>query len=185
MIEGNFPSQFANRSFLMSSITIAALSYFLKRKVFKWSCLAFVLVSLLGGMLSGLSVAGNTKSFYQSLKKPFFAPPPWLFGPVWTVLYILMGIASHIVWLDSDKKFKTPLIVYFVQLVLNFAWSPVFFGLQTISGGLVLIILIYIAAGVCTKMFWQVDKIAGILMLPYMLWLTLATVLNFELWRLN
>jgi len=146
-----------------------------------------VAVPLIGGFISSLLSMQNIKSFYLSLDKPSFAPPSWVFGPAWTVLYILMGIAAFLIW---NKGLNTEGVIpalgfYLIQLALNFSWTPIFFRFQSILGALVVIIILWIAIIITTVLFWRLNKIAGLLLVPYLLWVTFATALNYYILRLN
>lgn len=142
---------------------------------------------VLGGLAMGwLSNSGMDNGWYRGLEQPPFQPPSWMFGVVWTALYALMGLALAIVWNEPASKMRTAaLSIFFVQLLLNFAWSPVFFGAQLIEVGLLLLIAILVAALVTAKLFRRVRPVAGWLLLPYLLWLCLAVTLNYETGRLN
>ena len=146
-----------------------------------------VAVPLAVGGLSGFATARGVADWYPTLTKPTFNPPAWIFGPVWTVLYIMMGVAAFLVWrkgLEVDGV-RVALTVYAVQLALNGLWSILFFGMQAPGWALVEIILLWIAIGVTTVLFWRVAMPAGVLLLPYWGWVTFATVLNASLWWLN
>jgi tryptophan-rich sensory protein len=147
--------------------------------VFIILCLA---VSGIGGAVTATSVG----TWYQTLEKPLFNPPDWLFAPVWTALYILMGIAAWRVWrLRSFEATYKALAVFAVQLSLNLAWSFLFFGLQRIDLALVEIVILLVAIITNTIMFWRVERLAGLLFVPYTAWVTYATILNASLWLLN
>jgi benzodiazapine receptor len=146
-----------------------------------------VAVPLAVGGLSGFATARGVADWYPTLTKPTFNPPAWIFGPVWTVLYIMMGVAAFLVWrkgLEVDGV-GIALTVFAVQLALNGLWSILFFGIQEPGWALVEIILLWIAIGVATVLFWRVATPAGGLLLPYWGWVTFATVLNASLWWLN
>ncbi len=139
------------------------------------------------GGLSGFATARGVANWYPTLTKPPFNPPSWVFGPVWTVLYIMMGVAAFLVWrkgLDADGV-KMALTVFAIQLVLNGLWSILFFGMQAPGWALFEIILLWIAIGVTTVLFWRVVPLAGALLLPYWAWVSFAAVLNASLWWLN
>lgn len=142
---------------------------------------------VIGGMAMGwLSNSGMDNGWYVPLEKPAFQPPSWMFGVVWTGLYALMGLALAIVWNEPSSKQRTvALRLFFLQLALNYAWSPVFFGGKMIEIGLVLLVSILVAALVTAKAFRAIRPVAGWLMLPYLLWLCLAVTLNYETARLN
>ncbi len=126
-------------------------------------------------------------AWYASLNKPRWNPPNWIFGPVWTILYIMMGTAAGLIHrrVPTVAGSETALIVFFVQLALNAAWTPIFFGLHSLGGALVVIVLMWFAIGGSIVAFLHVDRVAGLLLVPYLLWVTFATALNAELWRLN
>jgi translocator protein len=125
-------------------------------------------------------------AWYQGLAKPGFTPPAWLFGPVWTVLYIMMGLAAWLVW--RDKGFAgagTALGLFVVQVILNGLWSFIFFGLQRPGLALGEMVLLWLAIGATFVGFWRVKPAAGSMLAPYWLWVSFAAVLNFYLWHLN
>jgi tryptophan-rich sensory protein len=124
--------------------------------------------------------------WYESLNKPSWNPPGWLFGPVWTVLYLLMAVAAWRVWRRGGWAEQGPALRwYLLQLLLNAAWTPVFFGLKNPGLGLVVILLLWLAIFLTQRQFAKVDRIAAVLLVPYGFWVSFATVLNATLWRLN
>ncbi|ORV44773.1 peripheral-type benzodiazepine receptor [Mycolicibacter engbaekii] len=134
--------------------------------------------------LGGISSAGAADK-YGTLAQPSWAPPSYLFGPVWTVLYVLMAVAAWLVW-RTDPRWSNPaIIVYGVQLALNLAWSPLFFGLGWRGLALVDILVLDIAVAVTIALFWKARRIAAILLLPYLGWILFATALNYSVWSLN
>jgi benzodiazapine receptor len=142
-------------------------------------CLA---VSGIGGAITATSVG----TWYQALEKPSFNPPDWVFAPVWTALYVMMAIAGWRVWrrAPSDARWKG-LGVFAVQLALNLTWSFLFFGLQRIDLALVEIVVLLLAISLNTVIFWRIDRLAGALFVPYLLWVSYATALTASLWLLN
>jgi translocator protein len=126
-------------------------------------------------------------AWYESLAKPAYHPPDWLFGPVWTVLYAMQGVALFLVWRQgwSRRSVRLAIIVFFVQLALNALWTPVFFGAQWIGGAAVVIVVLWLAILVTIERFRRVSVAAALLLVPYMLWVSFAAVLNFHLWALN
>ena len=139
------------------------------------------------GGLSGFATARAVADWYPTLTKPSFNPPAWVFGPAWTVLYITMGVAAFLVWrkgLDADGV-RIALTVFAVQLALNGLWSMLFFGMQAPGWALVEIIVLWIAIGITSVLFWRVAPAAGALLLPYWGWVSFATLLNASLWWLN
>ena len=142
---------------------------------------------VLGGMAMGwLSDSGMDNGWYAGLDKPSFQPPSWMFGAVWAALYALMGLAVATIWNEPQSAERTSALrLFFAQLALNFAWSPVFFGGRMIEIGLVLLAALLIAALMTAKAFKRVRPMAGWLLMPYLLWLCLAIALNYETGRLN
>jgi translocator protein len=124
--------------------------------------------------------------WFAELQKPAWNPPSWVFGPVWTVLYLMMGIAAWLVWLKGGIRAQlSPLLLFLLQLLLNGLWSWIFFGLQRPGLALIDIVALWILIGLTTVAFWRTRRAAGLLFIPYWLWVTFATALNFEIWRLN
>jgi len=139
------------------------------------------------GVLSGLATARGVREWYPDLTKPSFNPPSWVFAPVWTALYLAMGVAAWLVW---RKGLETPgvrvaLFAFLVQLALNGLWSLLFFGLQSPGLALAEIVILWAAIGVTTVLFFRQAAVAGWLMAVYWAWVTFAAVLNASIWRLN
>jgi len=157
------------------------------KKTFLVKILISVAVCLLMGFLASIATQSSVDTWYGTLKKPFFTPPNYLFGPVWTVLYILMGIAAGMVWSRGLHHIwvKTALYHFLFQLLFNALWSIVFFSLQEIVWALLTIILLFTLILLTIKWFNVVNKKAAYLLVPYALWVFFAMVLNFEIWRLN
>lgn len=148
--------------------------------------IAFLALSLVVSVLGGLVTAANVSTWYPTLQKPPFNPPNWIFGPVWTTLYILMAIAGWRVWrLRRQSVFQPPMALYGLQLALNLLWSILFFGLHAIGWALADIAALLAVIAATTIVFWRVDRIAGALFLPYLAWVTFAGVLNASIWWLN
>lgn len=124
--------------------------------------------------------------WYESIQKPDWNPPAWVFGPVWTILYTLMGIAAWLIWRDFGfKNAKLAMSLFFLQLLLNGLWSHIFFGLQEIGWALAEMIFLLAAIIATTIAFFQKKPIAGWIMVPYILWVTFATFLTYTIWSLN
>ena len=142
---------------------------------------------VIGGLAAGwVSNSGMENSWYAELTRPGIQPPSWLFGPIWTTLYALMGLALAVIWNEPPSRERANAIrLFFAQLVLNYAWSPVFFAGHFIETALVLLVVILVLALVTAKAFKNIRQVAGWLMLPYLLWLCLAAALNYETGRLN
>jgi benzodiazapine receptor len=136
--------------------------------------------------LGGLATASSVGTWYQTLAKPAFNPPNWVFAPVWTTLYFMMAIAGWRVWRrDGLQRARWALALFALQLALNLAWSIVFFGLRSVGAALIEIVVLLLAILATTVVFWQRDRVAGMLFIPYAAWVGFATVLNAALWRLN
>ena len=145
----------------------------------------------LAGFLAATFAAATTGSlfrpgpWYRTLRKPGWTPPDRLFPVAWTVLYIAMAVAAWRVALAGGPLSRPGLAFWSCQLVLNALWSPVVFGLNRLRAGLVVIVLLWIAAAVTLLLFWNVTALAGWLLLPYLAWLSYAAALNLAVWRLN
>jgi tryptophan-rich sensory protein len=147
---------------------------------------ASVILCQVAGFLGSLFTTPAIPTWYATLKKPFFNPPNWIFSPVWISLFILMGISLFFVWRRPDHpKFKIAFIFFFVQLILNILWSAAFFGLRAPLLGLMDIVLLWIAILLTIQNFLKISKFAGVLLFPYLIWVSFATLLNFSLWILN
>lgn len=124
--------------------------------------------------------------WYKTVIKPDWNPPSWVFGPVWTTLYILMGISAWLIWQRAGFKGGAfPLSLFAVQLILNIAWSWIFFNMHQIGGAAIEIVILWFAILATMIAFFQRSTLAGLLLLPYLGWVTFATVLTWTLWRLN
>jgi tryptophan-rich sensory protein len=140
----------------------------------------FIFITFCAPLLGVTSIPGE---WYAGLNKPSWNPPAWLFGPAWTTLYTLMAIAAWLVW--KRVGFTRALGFYFVQLILNAAWTPIFFGAHAMGWALVEISIMWIAILLTLLSFLRDQKTAGLLLVPYLAWVSFATFLNFTLWRLN
>ncbi len=141
-----------------------------------------LLISAIGGAVTLTSV--NT--WYQELIKPSFTPPDWVFSPVWIILYFLMGISVWLVWRETGQKSKKlPIFVFGVQLGLNLAWSFIFFGARSIGWALIEISFLWVAIAINIFLFWRINNLACWLLVPYILWVTFAVILNISIFELN
>ena len=146
-----------------------------------WVGLCFA-VAAIGGRWT----AGEISGWYRTLARPAIAPPNWVFGPVWSLLYLLMAVAAWRVWLTAPSPLRTwGLTLFLVQLALNLAWSLIFFRLHAIGAALAEVALLWAAIGVTTLFFGRVAPEAAWLMAPYWAWVSFATVLNAAYWRIN
>jgi len=148
---------------------------------------AAVLLPLAVGVLGSFSTMDAVRTWYPTLVRPSFAPPSWVFGPVWTTLYLMMGVASWLVWRQGLAKpeVRSALVCYGVQLVFNLLWSWLFFGLRRPFVALLEIILLLVLIGMTAIRFAAVSRGAALLLLPYLAWVAFATVLNGGFWWLN
>ena len=153
----------------------------------RWISLLFWLGVCFGvAGVSGSWTASEIPGWYRTLTRPAIAPPNWVFGPVWILLYALMAIAAWQVWQTAPSSLRTwGLVLFLAQLGLNFAWSWIFFRHHAIRSALVEIVLLWIAIGAATLIFHRVSPAAAWLMVPYWAWVSFATVLNAAFWRLN
>lgn len=139
------------------------------------------------GIVGSVSTTAAIPAWYATLQKPSFNPPNWLFAPVWILLYLLMGTAFYLIWQKGfhSKNSKIALGLFVAQLILNTAWSLFFFGYHFLGLALVEIIILWISIFLTILSFWKISKSAALLLLPYLLWVSFATLLNFSIFQLN
>ncbi|WP_115865432.1 TspO/MBR family protein [Halorussus litoreus] len=148
--------------------------------------LGSIIVCELAGIVPSILTASDVATWYPTLAKPGFTPPSWLFGPVWTTLYLLMGVALYLVWQSGPgRPRRIALALFGVQLALNAGWTLVFFGAHSLFGGLVVILALLAAIVATMAASRRVDRRAVPLLVPYLLWVGFATLLTYEIWRLN
>ena len=147
------------------------------------SLILFFVVCFAVAGLGSLATTPNIPTWYATLSKPSWNPPNWLFGPVWTSLYAMMAVAGWLVW--KREGWGTASLCFAVQLVLNLAWSFIFFGAHQTGLAFLEIILLWLAIAATIISFWSVSKTAAALLIPYLLWVSFAAILNFTIWRLN
>jgi translocator protein len=158
----------------------------LRASFLRWALFAVPAVLLASFLVQTFTPGGPENAWFAALDKPGIYPPPYLFGIVWPILYVLMGFALALVLAAWGAKGRTAAIIAFVvQFALNLAWSPSFFAAQQIEAALYVIIAMDIAAVVTVVLFWRVRMLAGVLLLPYLAWILFATVLNFQFLQLN
>lgn len=152
-----------------------------------WKLVVSIVACLTAGAIGSIFTRSAVTTWYATLGKPAFSPPNWLFAPVWTLLYILMGIAAFLVWRKGlgNRQVRSALIVFLIQLILNTLWSMVFFGLESPLFGLVVISVLWVVILVTVIQFFKISRAASILLWPYLLWVTFAAVLNSSIWLLN
>jgi len=153
----------------------------------KWITLvAFLIVCLGVEFVAGLFTNLSVRDWYQTIEKPPWTPPGWVFGPVWTYLYLSMGFAAWIVWGQRAKqRVGTAMLLFGIQLALNLVWSGLFFGLQLPMVAFWEITLLWLAILATLISFWRIRRGAGLLLIPYLVWVTYASALNLAIWRLN
>jgi translocator protein len=147
-----------------------------------------IVVCVTVGFLSGFATQSSVKTWFLTLEKPFFNPPSWLFAPVWTVLYIMMGYAFGLVWSNNfiDKKvLKNAMVIFGIQLALNALWSILFFGLCNPLLALIEIVLLWLFIYETIKAFKPISNLASKLLYPYLAWVSFASILNASIWWLN
>jgi tryptophan-rich sensory protein len=154
-----------------------------------FALVAFLVLCLIISSAGGAATATSVTDWYQTLNKPFFNPPNWLFGPAWSLIYALIAVSGWRVWckvgLRADTGGRAVFIVYGAQLTLNLLWSFLFFGAQSPLAGLIDIVPLFILIIANIVMFWPIDRLAGWLMVPYAAWVGFATLLNSAIWWLN
>lgn len=145
-----------------------------------------VLICLGAGGLGAIATTPEIDGWYRTIVKPEWNPPNWVFGPVWTTLFVLMGISAWLVWKPAGfRAAATPLALFAAQLTFNVAWSWIFFGMHQIGWAVIEIIILWATILATTVAFFRRSKPAGWLLVPYMGWVSFATMLNFAIWRLN
>ena len=146
-----------------------------------------IVVSQSAGLIGAFYTTPSISGWYQTLAKPELAPPNWIFAPVWTTLFFLMGIAAYLIWKKGlvRQDVKVALGFFVVQLILNTLWSIIFFGAHALGWALLDIVLLWLAILATTLSFWKISRVAGSLMIPYLLWVSFAIYLNYSIFILN
>ena len=146
-----------------------------------------IVVTQLAGIIGSLFTFSAIPTWYATLTKPALNPPSWVFGPVWTTLYVLMGVSAFLIWQKGwqRKDVKVALSVYGIQLILNALWSIVFFGMQSPGLALVNIALLFISIVLTMILFYKLSRPAMYLLIPYILWVSFASYLNYAIYALN
>ena len=148
---------------------------------------ASIVICEFAGLIGSVFTTPAIPTWYATLRKPSFSPPNWLFAPVWITLFALMGVSAFLVWRRGlgDQQVKVALTIFVVQLILNILWSVIFFGLRAPLGGLIVISTLWVAILLTILNFFKVSTTAGLLLVPYILWVSFAALLNLFIWRLN
>lgn len=160
----------------------------MKRDSRQWLMLAiFVSICLAVGGFGSIYTESTRFFWYETLRQPDWRPPDWLFAPVWTFLYLSMAVAAWLVWRNARyfAQAAGPLILFGIQLALNLAWSGIFFALRAPGAAFAEIIILWAAILATLIAFWRVKPVAGLLLIPYLLWVTYASALNYSIWQLN
>ncbi len=147
-----------------------------------------IIICQVVGLMGAVFTSANIPTWYAALSKPFFSPPNFVFAPVWTLLYALMGISLYLIWEKRQALKEQKVIVlglFFGQLFLNFLWSAIFFGLRSPLLGFIEILMLWIVLLVTMIKFYPVSKKASLLLVPYLLWVSFASILNFAIFILN
>ena len=149
--------------------------------------LVFIVICELAGIIGSIFTTPSIPGWYAGLVKPAFNPPGWVFAPVWTILYAMMGLAAYLVYDKGPRRpeVRKALAIFAIQLVLNALWSIVFFGARQILGAVIVIILLWVMILVTIRLFSRISKTAAYLLIPYLLWVSFAAVLNISLYILN
>lgn len=149
--------------------------------------IGWIAASQTAGIVGSLFTVSAIPTWYESLAKPSWNPPGWIFGPVWTILYTLMGIAAYRIWRKGMKKqaVRQAVILFSIHLAFNALWSIIFFGLQHIPLAFLEILVLLCLIVIVTLRFYHLDKIAAYLLLPYLVWVSFATYLTYAILRLN
>lgn len=150
----------------------------------KRKLIVFILIPLAVGLVSGI-LTKNSMTMYNSLNQPALSPPGWVFPVVWTILYILMGVSSYLIATSPSQKKQEALLLYAIQLFLNFIWSPIFFGLGNYFLALLVLVLLWYVIVKMIRAFFRIDPTAALLQIPYLLWITFAGYLNLAIIFLN
>ncbi|MCB2062854.1 MAG: tryptophan-rich sensory protein [Novosphingobium sp.] len=167
-------------------MNMIASAWQLRASFIRWSLFLVPLIILLGVLSAQLSGSGTDSAWFSALELPAINPPSWLFGAVWPVLFALMGFALAVIAAAKGARGRGVAVLAFViQLVINLAWSPMFFGSHQITGALILIGLLDVAVLVTIVLFWRIRRSAALLMLPYLAWILFATVLTWQIRQAN
>jgi len=146
-----------------------------------------IIICQLAGFIGSFATRQSVGGWYRALVKPDFNPPSWVFAPVWITLYAVMGVSLYLIWRKglNSVEVKYAIILFLVHLVFNTLWSIVFFGYQSIGGGAIVITVLWFLILVTIICFYKISTPAGLLLIPYLLWVSFASLLNFSIWRLN
>lgn len=153
-----------------------------------WKAVGFTLLPFTGGFVGSRMTRGKIETFYKDLRKPAYRPPNWAFPVVWTSLYTCMGYASYMVYRDGggfEGSARTALALYGGQLLVNWSFTPIFFGMEKLFWGFVNTAVLWGGVAVTMKSFYDINPNAGALLIPYQIWVTLAATLAYNIWKMN
>lgn len=152
----------------------------------RWALVTVPAILFLGFLSGRIANSGYGNRWFDALEKPAFMPPGWAFGAAWTILYILMGLAlAMIIHARGSRGRGIAILLFLAQLVMNLLWSPLFFRAHQVDNAFILILLLIATVAATALLFWRIRPAAGLLLLPYLVWLAFASVLNYEIGRLN
>ncbi len=155
-------------------------------KIKSWPKLIFsIILAQSAGGIGTVFTFDAIPTWYALLNKPVFSPPNWLFGPVWTILYTLIGVSFYIIWTKHSKKTFWMLKLFIIHLFLNAIWSPIFFGAKNLGLAFIVILIMDITLVIMIKSFYKLNKVAALILIPYLIWISFASLLNFSIWKLN
>jgi translocator protein len=143
-----------------------------------------IFICLLAGAIGSIFTAETIPTWYAALNKPSFNPPNWIFGPVWTTLYIMMGISLYIIW-QSEEENRPAMTMFFFQLALNSLWSVIFFGFHAPLAAFICIVFLWLSIAATIYLAYRISRTAGLLLVPYIMWVSFASILNLFIWKLN
>lgn len=146
-----------------------------------------LIITQLAGIVGSFFTSPAIPGWFATLEKPFFNPPNWLFGPVWFLLYAMMGVSIYLIWeeVGKNKYTKKAMTLFWIHLFFNATWSIIFFGMQNLLLALVNIVIIWVFIIVLIKEFYSINRVSSYLLIPYLLWVSFATLLNYSIWQLN
>lgn len=145
----------------------------------------WMIISFMAAAIGNVCTSGSVREWYPAIAKPDWTPPSWVFGPVWTALYFSLGVAAWLVWKEGRHGNRLALTVFMMQLALNAMWSVIFFGWRQPGWAAVEIVVLWLFIVATVILFGRVRPLAGLILVPYLLWASFASVLNIAIWRLN
>ncbi len=156
-----------------------------RNKLFR--LISSIIICQIAGIIGSIFTASSVASWYPTLVKPSFTPPGFYIGLIWIVLFTLMGISLFLIWMETPGNLEARIALSFfaAQLIVNILWSVAFFGLRYPIGGLVIIAFLWVLILITIIKFWPINRTAALLLIPYIIWVSIAAYLNYTIWRLN